>query len=137
MYSYRSKAIDHINLAVSDLDRSRAFYTAALGAIGIKEMLRVGPEHGTESGGRMVGYGDGRKPFFWILEGKQVGENTHIAFAVETRAEVATFYAAALAAGGKDHGAPGLRKRYHADYYGAFVLDSDGINVEVVCHNPE
>ncbi len=136
MNDYQATMIDHLNLAVSDIDKSSAFYTAALGSIGIDELLSIGSNR-TESGGRMVGYGTGKKPFFWILDNKRVGESTHVAFAVDTRAEVEAFYEAALGAGGTDNGAPGLRPQYHENYYGAFVLDPDGINVEAVCHNPE
>lgn len=135
MDDYHATMIDHLNLAVSDIDRSRAFYTAALGSIGIVELLNIEPDR-TESGGKMVGYGRGVKPFFWILDNKRVGEGTHVAFAVGTRAEVETFYEAALGAGGADNGAPGLRPEYHENYYGAFVLDPDGVNVEAVCHDP-
>lgn len=135
MDDYHATMIDHLNLAVSDIDRSRAFYTAALGSIGIVELLNIEPDR-TESGGKMVGYGRGVKPFFWILDNKRVGEGTHVAFAVGTRAEVEAFYEAALGAGGADNGAPGLRPEYHENYYGAFVLDPDGVNVEAVCHDP-
>ena len=135
MDNYHATMIDHLDLAVSDIDRSRAFYTAALGSIGIDELLNIEPDR-TESGGKMVGYGRGVKPFFWILDNKRVGEGTHVAFAVGTRAEVEAFYEAALGAGGADNGAPGLRPEYHENYYGAFVLDPDGVNVEAVCHDP-
>lgn len=128
--------IDHLNLAVSDIDESSAFYTAALGSIGIDELLNIEPDK-AESGGRMVAYGKGKKPFFWIFDNERVGENTHVAFAVGTRAEVQMFYEAALGAGGTDNGAPGPRPQYHENYYGAFVLDPDGINVEAVCHDHE
>lgn len=136
MNEYWTSAIDHLNIAVSDIDRSRTFYTAAFAAIGVEELLYVGPEHGTESGGRMVGYGKGEKPFFWILDNRQVGGGTHVAFSVPSRELVDAFHAAALSAGGTDNGGPGLRTRYHPNYYGAFVLDPDGINVEAVCHDP-
>jgi len=85
----------------------------------------------------MYGFGTTDKPFFWIVGAGTVGENTHIAFTVDTRAAVRMFHAAALTAGGKDNGAPGIREKYHPKYYGGFVLDPDGINVEAVCHAPE
>jgi catechol 2,3-dioxygenase-like lactoylglutathione lyase family enzyme len=127
--------LDHIGVAVSDLTRARLFYSRALAPLGIAELMEVGPEL-TESSGTAVGYGAGGKPFFWIGDNEAVGQGTHIAFAVDDRAMVDAFHAAALAAGGTDHGAPGLRPHYHPDYYAAFVLDPDGINVEAVCHKP-
>lgn len=133
MPDFSTSMLDHLNLGVSDVERSRSFYTAALGAIGIEELLVFGPEM-TASGTKIIGYGAGRKPFFWIVDGQRVGENTHVAFAVDSRAQVQTFYEAALGAGGTDNGAPGLRPEYHDNYYGAFVLDPDGVNVEAVYH---
>jgi catechol 2,3-dioxygenase-like lactoylglutathione lyase family enzyme len=127
--------IDHVGFAVSDLARSSAFYAAALAPLGIAELMRVTPE---QTGvGTAIGYGRDGKPFFWIGDNERVGQGTHIAFAVDSRAEVDAFYAAAMAAGGVDHGAPGIRAHYHPDYYGAFVLDPDGQNIEAVCHRPE
>lgn len=125
--------LDHIGIAVSSIARSRAFYDQALKPIGISMLWEIGPDR-TESGGTALGYGSGGKPYFWIGDNERVGEGTHVAFATRTRAEVDAFYEAALAAGGRDNGAPGLRPHYHPDYYGAFVLDPDGINVEAVCH---
>jgi catechol 2,3-dioxygenase-like lactoylglutathione lyase family enzyme len=127
--------IDHVGFAVSDLARSSAFYAAALAPLGVAELMRVTPE---QTGvGTAIGYGKHGKPFFWIGDNERVGQGTHIAFAVDSRAEVDAFYAAAMAAGGVDHGAPGIRAHYHPDYYGAFVLDPDGQNIEAVCHRPE
>ena len=133
MADYGASMLDHLNLGVSDIERSRPFYAAALGAIGIEELLSFGPED-TASGTKIIGYGVGTKPFFWLVDGQRVGENTHVAFAVDSRDGVHAFYEAALAAGGTDNGAPGLRPEYHEDYYGAFVLDPDGVNVEAVYH---
>lgn len=128
--------LDHVGVAVSDIERSRRFYDQALAPLGISLMAEIGPEL-TDAGGTALGYGGGDSPFFWIGGNERVGEGTHIAFTARTRAEVAAFHAAALAAGGTDHGAPGLRPHYHANYYAAFVLDPDGINIEAVCHNEE
>ena len=125
--------LDHIGIAVSNIDRSRAFYDQALGPIGITLLWVIGPEQ-TESGGTALGYGSEGRPYFWIGDNERTGEGTHVAFSVRTRGEVDAFYAAALAAGGRDNGAPGLRPHYHTNYYGAFVHDPDGINVEAVCH---
>ena len=127
--------LDHVGFSVSDIRRSRAFYEAALKPLGITILMEVTPEM-TESGGTALGFGKDGKPFFWVGDNEQVGQGTHIAFAVDDRATVDAFHAAALAAGGKDHGAPGLRPHYHPDYYAAFVLDPDGQNIEAVCHKP-
>ncbi len=84
----------------------------------------------------VVGYGVPPKPDFWLHEGPPQTPRVHIAFRARTRAEVDAFHAAALAAGGRDNGPPGVRAHYHLDYYGAFVLDPDGHNIEAVCHTP-
>lgn len=128
--------LDHIGLAVSDIGRSRAFYEQALEPLGIVLIMQI-PADVTESGGQALGFGSNGKPYFWIGDNERVGEGTHVAFTARCRAEVDAFHAAALAAGGEDNGAPGLRPHYHEHYYGAFVHDPDGINVEAVCHTPE
>ncbi|MCL4767360.1 MAG: VOC family protein [Hyphomicrobiaceae bacterium] len=122
--------LDHIGLQVSDFPRAKAFYSAALQPLGI----RVQMEFPTDKGG-VAGFGR-CKPEFWISADKPTSP-FHIAFGAANRPEVDAFYAAALAAGAKDNGAPGLRPQYHPDYYGAFVLDPDGHNIEAVCHYPE
>ena len=128
--------IDHVGFAVSDAARSRAFYERALAPLGIGLIMSVTPEQ-TESGGTAHGFGSDGKPYFWVGDNERVGEGTHVAFAVPTRAQVDSFHRAALAAGGRDNGAPGLRPHYHPDYYAAFVYDLDGNNIEAVCHRPE
>lgn len=125
-----SDSIDHIGISVADFGTSKAFYIAALGTLGIK--LLVDFEH---SGDRHAGFGL-TKPDFWIGDGTDARGKAHIAFTARSRAEVAAFHSAALAAGGRDNGPPGLRPHYHADYFGAFVLDPDGNNIEAVCHAP-
>jgi catechol 2,3-dioxygenase-like lactoylglutathione lyase family enzyme len=127
--------LDHVGIAVADCRRSKAFYDAALAPIGISMIMEV-PADMTESGGTACGYGNDGKPFFWFGDEEKVGEGFHVAFAVQDRSLVDAFYAAAIAAGGTDNGAPGLRPQYHPAYYGAFVHDPDGHNVEVVCHAP-
>lgn len=122
--------IDHVSLKVSDFNRSRAFYDAALKPIGASA-LWVAADPAPHAG-----YGRPPRPTFWIAEGEPASGSLHVAFTAERRAEVDAFHAAAIAAGGRDNGAPGLRPDYHPDYYGAFVLDPDGINVEAVCHHP-
>jgi catechol 2,3-dioxygenase-like lactoylglutathione lyase family enzyme len=124
--------LDHIGLAVTDLARSRAFYEAALAPLGIT-VLEVIDEN--EAGGTAVMMGDS-EPFFVFADNEQPGEGTHVAFRASSRAQVDGFYEAAMAAGGKDNGAPGIRTQYHPNYYAAFVHDPDGINVEAVCHLP-
>jgi len=125
--------LDHIGIPVSDYARAKAFYTRALAPLGIAVVMEVTAEMTGE--GASAGFGRGRKPDFWIGEDDRI-ERTHVAFAAASRAEVDAFHAAALAAGGRDNGAPGLRPHYHPDYYGAFVLDPDGHNIEAVCHRP-
>ena len=131
--------LDHIGLAASDITRSRAFYQQVLAPLGIVPVMELDPE---QTGGTAhVGFGADPKPFFWISGGPAAGSGhvaaTHVAFQAPSRAAVDAFHAAALAAGGRDHGAPGLRPHYHPHYYGAFVLDPDDNNIEAVCHHPE
>jgi catechol 2,3-dioxygenase-like lactoylglutathione lyase family enzyme len=128
--------LDHVGFAVSDAERSRAFYEQALAPLGIA-LIKSVPGDKTEAGGTAHGFGADGKPFFWFGDNELVGEGTHVAFAAATRADVRAFYQAALSAGARDNGAPGIRARYHPDYYAAFVLDPDGINIEAVCHRPE
>ena len=128
--------IDHVGFAVSDAERSKRFYEQALAPLGITLIMTVGPDK-TESGGTAHGFGSDGKPYFWVGDNERVGEGTHIAFATDTRAKVDAFYEAALTAGGKDNGGPGLRTIYHPNYYAAFVHDPDGHNIEAVCHRPQ
>lgn len=126
--------IDHTGYSVTDPAKSRRFYELALAPLGY-QILREVPTQFT--GGKVVlGFGVPPKPDFWISEGTPQTPRVHLAFRAENRAQVDAFYAAAIAAGGTDNGKPGLRPHYHPDYYGAFVLDPDGHNVEAVCHAP-
>jgi len=118
---------DHIGIGVSDLARSKAFFVRALAPLGIGVVMEI-PQG--------VGLGRPGKPAFWLGAGEKPSAPIHIAFAAATRADVDAFYRHALAAGGKDNGAPGIRAQYHPDYYGAFVIGPDGHNVEAVCHAP-
>jgi len=123
--------IDHTTFAVSSRERSKAFYARALAPLGITLLVEVTAE---QSGGRaFAGFGADR-PFFWIGDGGRPVSGVHVAFRAESRAEVDAFYAAGLAAGGRDNGGAGVRAYYHPNYYGAFVLDPDGNNIEAVCH---
>jgi catechol 2,3-dioxygenase-like lactoylglutathione lyase family enzyme len=125
--------IDHTGLAVSDLARSKEFYAKALAPLGYTVLMEVPAE--LTGGAPAAGLGD-KKPDFWIAGGGPTSPRIHIAFAVKSRAIVDAFYKAALAGGGRDNGPPGIRAHYHPNYYGAFVLDPDGHNVEAVCHGP-
>ncbi len=117
--------IDHIGLAVSDLDASIAFFSKALAPLGVSMMA-------SDQG--WVGFGRDDNVAFWFGLDDTVQGAMHIAFAADSPAQVDDFHAAAIAAGGQDNGAPGIRARYHADYYGAFVIGPDGHNIEAVCH---
>jgi catechol 2,3-dioxygenase-like lactoylglutathione lyase family enzyme len=124
--------LDHITFTVTDIARSKAFYDAALTPLGIRVLFEVPAQSGA---GRVMGYGE-QRPYFWIASGDGLKGRLHVAFTAADRATVDAFYQAAIAAGGNDFGAPGLRPHYHANYYGAFVLDPDGHNIEAVCHAP-
>jgi catechol 2,3-dioxygenase-like lactoylglutathione lyase family enzyme len=128
--------IDHLGMPVSDLAQSTEFYLKALAPFGISIIMQVSAEQTGE--GAAVGFGSKGKPFFWIGEGFHAAgkQYIHVAFTAQNRDEVDAFYQAAILAGGKNNGPPGLRPHYHANYYGAFVLDPDGNNVEAVCHAP-
>ena len=124
--------IDHTGIIVRDYSLSRDFYLSTLGAIGYELMNEI-PASVTGHTD-VAGFGDAGKPDFWISKGSPNKPPTHIAFRVTSRALVDAFYHAAIKAGGQDNGPPGLRPHYHPDYYGAFVLDPDGHNIEAVCH---
>ena len=129
--------IDHLNIAVPDLAAAVAFYEPTLASIGITKMLQIPPNATPNQPSAMVGFGLAEvKPYFWLIDEGTVGSNMHLAFTVGTRAEVDTFYAAALDAGATSLEAPGVHPEYHDDYYGGFVLDPHGINLEAVCHHP-
>lgn len=135
--------VDHVSLRVADYDRSKRFYAAVLAPLGYTLAMEV------DSG---AGFSRGYIPEFWIKQGEPPsfaartaalesagcgGPSIHVAFAGDDRSAVDAFHRAALAAGARDNGAPGLRPKYHPNYYGAFVLDPDGYNIEAVCHKPE
>jgi len=127
--------IDHTGIYASNFALSKKFYEQALSAIGYKLLLEI-PASVTGHTD-VAGFGDTHKPDFWVSKGTPNSPPLHIAFRVSSREAVHAFYAAAIAVGGKDNGAPGLRPHYHPNYYGAFVLDPDGHNIEAVCHLPE
>jgi catechol 2,3-dioxygenase-like lactoylglutathione lyase family enzyme len=127
--------IDHVGLAVSNMDRSKPFYVAALKPLGIAVVMEVTAEQ--TGGDAHAGFGKDNKAFFWIGGGEKPKGGRHVAFAAPTRGDVDSFYRAALAAGGRDNGAPGLRPHYHPNHYAAFVLDPDGNNIEAACRRAE
>jgi catechol 2,3-dioxygenase-like lactoylglutathione lyase family enzyme len=121
--------LDHVTIGVSDLDQATRFYDRALQPLGIVRLYAEAE--------RFAGYGVRPKAFFWIGSRAAIKTGAHIAFAATDRATVDRFHEMAIAAGGRDNGEPGLRPHYHANYYGAFVLDPDGHNIEAVCHAPQ
>ena len=128
--------IDHVGFKVSNFSVSKSFYERALAPLGYGLVMEVTPEMtGTDS--NHAGFGADRKPAFWIGTGGATHGSLHVALVARSRADVDAFHAAAIAAGARDNGAPGLRPIYHPNYYGAFVLDPDGHNIEAVCHSPE
>ncbi|MEO7326391.1 MAG: VOC family protein [Dokdonella sp.] len=127
--------INHLGFTVSDLRRSRAFYVQALAPLGFGVVVDVTREQTGSYDGS--GFGPPGRAQFWIGTGDRHSGPVHVAFEATSRTAVDAFYDAAIAAGGLDNGAPGLRPHYHEHYYGAFVLDPDGHNIEAVCHAPQ
>ncbi|HKQ46393.1 MAG TPA: VOC family protein [Rhizomicrobium sp.] len=125
--------LDHVGIGVSDVARAKAFYDKALAPLGIALVMEVTAEQTGDQ--PACGFGSQGKPYFWFGGAGDIARS-HIAFVAQNRSAVDAFYKAALAAGGTDNGAPGLRPHYHENYYGAFVLDPDGHNIEAVCHLP-
>ena len=136
--------LDHMTFRVTDIHRAKAFYGAALAPLGYS--VAYEGQHGAN----ILGFSypdlaepDGKKADVWFIDGPSpyggppATAGCHLAWRAESRAQVDAFYRAALAAGGKDNGAPGLRSHYHPHYYGAFVIDPEGNNIEAVCHRPE
>ena len=127
--------IDHVGFPVSDYARARSFYEKALAPLGYTLIMEV-PAEGNPSGAPAAGFGINGKPDFWIGGEGKLEKPLHVAILAKDRPSVDAFYKAALAAGFKDNGPPGLRPQYHPNYYAAFVLDLDGHNIEAVCHAP-
>jgi len=127
--------IDHLGLSVSDYEAAKAFYSKALAPLDYSLIMEVTEEQTGHAAA--AGFGADGKPDFWIGGEGAMNKPVHVAILAKDRATVDAFYKAAMAAGGRDNGAPGLRPHYHANYYGAFVLDPDGHNIEAVCHAPE
>jgi catechol 2,3-dioxygenase-like lactoylglutathione lyase family enzyme len=135
MEDWEGSMIDHTGISTSDFEKSKAFYTKALSSIGYALLMEF-PASVTGHTD-VAGFGEPPKPDFWVSKGEPNRPPIHVAFRVSSRAQVDAFYQAAMAAGGRDNGAPGIRPHYHEHYYGAFVLDPDGNNVEAVCHGPQ
>jgi catechol 2,3-dioxygenase-like lactoylglutathione lyase family enzyme len=125
--------IDHVGFPVSDYERSKAFYIAALAPLGYTLIVEVQQD---ENDSPAAGFGANGKPDFWIGGEGGLKRVLHVAIAVNERRMVDAFHRAAIDARARDNGAPGLRPHYHPDYYAAFVLDPDGHNIEAVCHAP-
>ena len=127
--------IDHVGVMVSDFAKSRAFYLQALAQTGHSKLVELPAAPGGHAQTAGFCHADGSD--FWIRQGDPNGPPIHLAFRVPSRAAVDAFHKAAIAAGGRDNGAPGLRPNYHPNYYGAYVLDPDGHNIEAVCHEAQ
>ena len=127
--------IDHLGFPVSDYERAKAFYSQALAPLDYSIVMEVTQEQ--NDGAPAVGFGMDGKPDFWIGGEGGLNKPLHVAIAARSRAAVDAFYEAAIAAGARDNGPPGIRAQYHPSYYAAFVLDHDGHNIEAVCHAPE
>lgn len=128
--------IDHMGIPVSDIEASRKFYEAALGALGMSVQMEVTPDQ-TGDGTTALGFGVPGEKIFWIGDGDKVGEGIHVAFTADSRAQVDGFHAGGMKAGGRDNGKPGPRPNYGPNYYAAFVYDPDGTNIEAVCYKAE
>ncbi|MFI8743421.1 VOC family protein [Stutzerimonas zhaodongensis] len=132
MSEFAGSAIDHMGIGVSDILHARDFYEQALKPLGITLMMSIETDP-PQSTPRRLGFGSAGKPFLWLHHAPVPSHGAHIALIAQTHEEVDAFHAAAIAAGGKDNGAPGIRPRYHANYYAAYVLGPDGVNLEAVC----
>jgi len=129
--------IDHLGLNVRDYGKSKAFYLAALRPLGYELIMEMSRDEIPElPSPKIGGFGEGGKPDLWLAQIEPAHPSQHLAFRAPNRAAVDAFYKAAIAAGAKDNGPPGIREIYHPNYYGAFVIDLNGHNLEAVCHDP-
>ncbi|MGU3437525.1 VOC family protein [Actinomycetes bacterium M1A6_2h] len=131
--NFQGSQIDHVNVTVTDVRATAAVWEPALATLGIRKLLDF-PAPADGSRPHMTGFGSDRKPSFWLVEGDTVDPNLHIAFAAPSREHVRRFHEAALNAGARNKLDPAVHTEYHENYYGGFVLDPDGINLEAVCH---
>jgi len=127
--------LDHVGLAVTDFERSKSFFIEALAPLEMALLMEVTADQ--TGGDAHAGFGVDGRPFFWIGNGKRPVGALHVAFTAASRSQVDAFYQAALRAGGRDNGGPGLRPHYHPNHYAAFILDPDGNNIEAVCRQAE
>ncbi|MDD1507706.1 VOC family protein [Pseudomonas sp. CNPSo 3701] len=132
MRNFAGSVIDHVGLGVSDISDAQVFYEAALSPLGIELLMSIEADP-PGSIPRRLGFGSEGKPFLWLHAALVPSHGAHIALIAQSREAVDAFYAAAIAAGGQDNGAPGIRPRYHADYYAAYILAPDQVNLEAVC----
>ncbi|MBA1275719.1 VOC family protein [Pseudomonas azotifigens] len=133
MSEFAGSAIDHVGIGVSDIAHARVFYEQALQPLGITLIMEAYPPR---SKPRRLGFGSAGKPFLWLHEAAVPSQGAHIALITQSHREVDAFYEAAMAAGGRDNGAPGIRPHYHSNYYAAYILAPDGVNLEAVCQLP-
>ncbi|MCQ4328004.1 VOC family protein [Stutzerimonas stutzeri] len=132
MSEFAGSTIDHMGIGVSDILQARAFYERALEPLGITLMMSIEADP-PQSTPRRLGFGSAGKPFIWLHDAPVPSHGVHIALIAQSHEAVDAFHAAAMVAGGKDNGAPGIRPHYHSDYYAAYVLGPDGVNLEAVC----
>lgn len=132
MSEFAGSAIDHMGIGVSDILHARDFYQQALRPLGITLMMSIEADP-PRSKPRRLGFGSAGKPFLWLRDAAVPSHGAHIALIAQSHEAVDAFHADAIAAGGKDNGAPGIRPRYHPNYYAAYVLGPDGVNLEAVC----
>jgi catechol 2,3-dioxygenase-like lactoylglutathione lyase family enzyme len=130
---FQGSTLDHLNISVTDIDASLEFYERTLNAIGIIKVFDI-PGDDDEKRPRMVGFGYEHKPFFWIVDTGRPDPNLHVAFSVASRNLVRRFFEAAQKAGAEIKLEPAVHPEYHENYYGAFIYDPDGANIEAVCH---
>ena len=129
--------IDHYSTYTTDFPATKDFYEATLGALGYGVQFEMAMDEDPDLPGRRAcSFGPEGRSVFWVVETLEAASPRHVAFTAADRVAVSAFHEAGLAAGGSDHGAPGLRPIYHEHYYGSFLLDPDGNNVEAVCHAP-
>ena len=129
--------IDHLTTYAINFDATKAFYTAVLGELGYSAQVEMAFDEDPELPGRRAcAFGPDGRPVFWIVEVLEAYSPRHVAFTAQDHGQVEAFHAAGLKAGGDDYGPPGPRPIYHEHYFGAFLTDPDGNNVEAVCHAP-
>ena len=132
MSDFTGSAIDHMGIGVLNISRAQVFYEGVLRPLGISLIMRIEADP-SRSKPQRLGFGFGQKPFLWLHDATTASHGAHIALVAPSRESVDAFHAAGIAAGGQDNGAPGIRPHFHADYYAAYVVTPDGVNLEAVC----